>query len=224
MHEWYIQHCEEYWEKNTTLDRIDVNGNYCKENCRRATRKEQQYNKRNNITIEIYGETLGVYDFAKKYNITEDAARERIKRYQNWEKTFEALTHYGPQKKDWMEIKWKFYTYKKLREILEADDNWLRKRIIKYNNWEITDDEMLLTKKEVKDPAKRKRVITINWKFYDSNSLAEEIWVDKQTALRRIKLYKKWEMPDHIVLHKGGLPTRWKTLLKKENNEWPEKV
>lgn len=224
MHEWYIAHCEEYGEKNTTIDRIDVNWNYSKENCRWATWKEQQYNKRNNIAIEIGGEILSVYDFAKKYNITEDAARERIKRYQNWEKTFESLIHYGSKKKDWMEINWKFYTYKKLREILGADDNWLWKRIIKYNNWEITDDEMLLTKQEVKDPLKRKRVITINWKIYDSTSLAAETWINKQGALRRIKYYKKWEMPDYLVLHKWVLSTRRKDLLKKENNKWPEKV
>lgn len=42
----YEAHAKEYWEKNTTIDRIDVNWNYCKENCRRATKKEQVENKR----------------------------------------------------------------------------------------------------------------------------------------------------------------------------------
>ena len=38
-----------------TLDRIDNDGNYCKENCRWATSLEQGANKRNSITYE--GET-----------------------------------------------------------------------------------------------------------------------------------------------------------------------
>lgn len=45
--------CYHNWEKDTTIDRIDVNGNYCKENCRRATMKEQGQNRRNNKNFTI---------------------------------------------------------------------------------------------------------------------------------------------------------------------------
>lgn len=51
MWESYIKHVKQYWEKDTTIDRIDVNWNYCKENCRRATPKEQMNNMRENVPM-----------------------------------------------------------------------------------------------------------------------------------------------------------------------------
>lgn len=62
MHESFDKHVEKFGEKDTTLDRIDVNGNYCKENCRWETRFVQSINKRN----------VRIYTFNKKeYNIHE---------------------------------------------------------------------------------------------------------------------------------------------------------
>ena len=57
MYESYQAHVEEFGEKETTFDRIDVDGNYCKENCRWTTHLKQGNNTRRNHYITIDGIT-----------------------------------------------------------------------------------------------------------------------------------------------------------------------
>lgn len=62
-----------------TLDRKDVNGNYTPENCKWASHKEQQNNKRNNHLIEFEGVIKTAAQWGEIYGLDGPAIIGRIK-------------------------------------------------------------------------------------------------------------------------------------------------
>lgn len=62
-----------------TLDRLDVNQGYSKENCRWATINEQSRNRRNNITVEYQGQSMVLKDVATAAGISSGMASLRNK-------------------------------------------------------------------------------------------------------------------------------------------------
>lgn len=64
-----------------TLDRKDVNGNYCPENCRWITQQEQMNNVRYNHLETYNGETHTIAEWARLYNMSYSKLSQRLNRY-----------------------------------------------------------------------------------------------------------------------------------------------
>lgn len=78
-----------------TLDRIDVNGDYCPENCRWATRYEQSNNMRKTLIFEYDNKTQSLSDWCNELGINKSAIRA-IMRRKNY--TFEQAVEYYKKK------------------------------------------------------------------------------------------------------------------------------
>ena len=57
------------YTKGLHIDRIDVNGDYCKENCRWVTPRANAANKRNTVFITYKGQTKRAQDWAKELGL-----------------------------------------------------------------------------------------------------------------------------------------------------------
>lgn len=85
--DWALKHG---YQDELTIDRIDVNGNYCPKNCKWSTAKEQARNKRNNAKITYKGKTQALAQWSEELGIRQETLWHRLNTL-GWpvEKTFE---------------------------------------------------------------------------------------------------------------------------------------
>lgn len=111
------------------LERIDVNGNYCKENCTWVTRKEQCRNKRNTIYLEYNGEKRPMAEWAEILEMNYDTLQGRIFD-SGWsvEKAFETPVGSSHEPRQFW-IQGEFLTIAEIAKRFNVNKQWLTQQI-----------------------------------------------------------------------------------------------
>ena len=78
FHEWAIANG---YQEDLSIERIDVNGDYCPENCKWIPLKDQAKNRRSNHTLTWRGETKTITEWSEDLDIKPNIIFARIDRY-----------------------------------------------------------------------------------------------------------------------------------------------
>jgi hypothetical protein len=81
MYQSYEEHIRICDENNTTIDRIDTNGDYCLENCKWSTWKEQGNNRKTNAFIKFNNINMTVTQWSDKLHINKSTILGRLHKY-----------------------------------------------------------------------------------------------------------------------------------------------
>lgn len=91
MFETYKQHAALFGVTQTTIDRINNDGNYSKDNCHWCSRKEQARNTRRTIFLTIGGVTRSLPEWAERYKIKNATLYQRVFKMR-WEPSAAVMT------------------------------------------------------------------------------------------------------------------------------------
>jgi len=68
------------YQEDLSIDRVDVNGSYCPENCRWVTQKEQTRNRSSNCIITLNGESKILIEWCELYGMNYGTVSSRLSR------------------------------------------------------------------------------------------------------------------------------------------------
>ena len=81
MYDSYVEHTKSFG-KDTSIERVDVNGDYSPSNCVWATHREQAFNKRNTVKVvdKSDGEILSLRSYCHKHGMNYGTVSDRRRR------------------------------------------------------------------------------------------------------------------------------------------------
>lgn len=123
--EWALKNGYDYNLTRTeqSLDRIDVDGDYCPENCRWINAEQQASNRRNNIIVEYKSKKYTMTQLAKKFNIKTPYVIKR-----RWEKGLRDEELVTPAKQE-LFVEGKYLTVMELSKKYGVDSSVIWARI-----------------------------------------------------------------------------------------------
>ena len=161
-----------------TLDRIDVNGDYCPQNCRWVGMKTQGNNKTDNHWITMDGETKTLQQWAEEYGKTGKRVSTRISRGWNEEKAVKAPNDYHSH---YLTINGRTMTAKEWANETGVNYSVITSRMSK--GW--SDERVVFEKSR---DAKR-RFLTINGQRKSMQEWEEITGIKRDTIAARIDYY-----------------------------------
>lgn len=160
MYESYLTHYMEFWRDETTLDRIDSNLNYCKDNCRRATRLQQSQNRNYNKNYTIGEETHCIEEWKRILWLSYRWFMSKIDLLNKWLiSTEDMLDANFSTVKTYLIIDWIRYSSIELQHKIGIWRSTLNQRYKKYQEWLITKDDLFAPPKKWSSTAQLKCIL-----------------------------------------------------------------